>query len=226
MAELREHGFVVKLQGKDYITVAGSVYLAHHSNLLVSTEVNVQLSEDGEWIEAVAVGQVYNEAIVNKIATNDNILDSTKEKLIERAAFGTFVGNARSHTTEGKQAERTNPWEVAATSAIGRMLRAAGYGEMESFASADEVAVAVSRGGGISSSSNKTTSPASTGDKPTPAQINFLKKLTKAKTDKALEIAAMTKFGRETSELSKRDISNWIDELNTAEAQEKPKPGF
>ena len=54
--------------------------------------------------------------------------------------FGTFTGI--SFANVNKAIEKTSPYEVAETSAVGRALGFAGYGIVDSIASADEIAKA------------------------------------------------------------------------------------
>lgn len=99
---------VIKIHGKDYVTVAGRLKMAHDATekLTILTEV-VPVAE-----------QVVVKATV----------------ITEK---GTFTGISAANPS--KMIERQSPYEVAETSAVGRALGFAGYGTIESIASADEM---------------------------------------------------------------------------------------
>lgn len=105
---------IVKIHGKDYMTVARRVELAHQEKALESVETEV-LNHDPVVVKAKVCikGQVYT-------GVSSVSLDSTK-----------FI-------------EKENPYEIAETSAVGRALGFAGYGLIESIASADEMVRATS----------------------------------------------------------------------------------
>lgn len=100
---------IVTIHGKDYMTVARRLEIAHGNKTLDSVETEV-LSHNPVVIKAKVV-------IKGKVYTGISSVDPQTSKLIERQ----------------------NPYEVAETSAVGRALGFAGYGLLESVASADEV---------------------------------------------------------------------------------------
>lgn len=97
----------VDIHGKNYLTVAGRVQLAHKlEKLSINTEV------------IAANGQV----VVKATVTTDK---------------GTFTGISAANPA--KSIEKMSPYEVAETSAVGRALGFAGFGAIESIATADEM---------------------------------------------------------------------------------------
>lgn len=100
---------IVTIHGKDYMTVARRVELAYQEKALESVETEV-LNHDPIVIRA-------------KVVVRGNV----------------FTGISSVNTDSAKQIEKENPYEVAETSAVGRALGFAGYGLLESIASADEV---------------------------------------------------------------------------------------
>lgn len=104
---------IVQIHGKEYMTVARRVELAREQEALESVETEV-LSHDPVVIKA-------------KVTIKGR----------------TFTGISSVNPESGKTIERENPYEVAETSAVGRALGFAGFGLLESIASADEVARAV-----------------------------------------------------------------------------------
>jgi hypothetical protein len=106
---------IVQIHGKDYMTVAKRVELAHSNgtkNLSITTDL---------------------------IPTTDNAILFKATVVTDK---GTFTGYSAVDVTTGKLIEKSNPYEVAETSAVGRALGFAGYGIVESIASADEMAKA------------------------------------------------------------------------------------
>lgn len=101
---------IVTIHGKDYMTVARRIELSHKDKALDSVESEV-LSHDPVVIKAKVV-------VKGKTFTGISAVDLSSPRLIEKQ----------------------NPYEVAETSAVGRALGFAGYGVIESVASADEVA--------------------------------------------------------------------------------------
>lgn len=104
---------IVNIHGKEYMTVARRVELAHQEKALESIETEV-LSHDPVVIKA-------------KVVVRGNI----------------YTGISSIHLDSTKLIEKQNPYEVAETSAVGRALGFAGFGLIESVASADEVVRAV-----------------------------------------------------------------------------------
>lgn len=104
---------IVQIHGKEYMTVARRVELATTEKALESVETEV-LS--------------HNPVVVRAKVT-------LKGKV--------FTGISSVSLESQKQIEKQNPYEVAETSAVGRALGFAGYGLLESIASADEIVRAV-----------------------------------------------------------------------------------
>jgi hypothetical protein len=100
---------IVNIHGKEYMTVARRVELAHEGQAIDGIETEV-LSHDPVVIRATVTikGKKYTGISSVSLDTNHSI-------------------------------ERANPYEVAETSAVGRALGFAGYGVIESIASADEM---------------------------------------------------------------------------------------
>lgn len=119
---------IVKIHGRDYITVAGRLQLAHEACEYIS--INTELvSTDPVTVKATIAlkrkGSDHEETYSDYSAANPN-------KLIEKQS----------------------PIEVASTSAVGRALGYAGFGTIESVASADEMI----KGGYNIKSESKSTS--------------------------------------------------------------------
>ena len=106
---------IVNIHGKEYMTVARRIELAHENQKLESIETEV-LSHDPVVVKA-------------RVIVNGKV----------------FTGISAVIISSAKMIERQNPYEVAETSAVGRALGFAGYGLIESVASADEVVRAVSQ---------------------------------------------------------------------------------
>jgi hypothetical protein len=100
---------IVNIHGKEYMTVARRVELAHTEKALESVETEI-LS--------------HNPVVV-------------KAKVMVRGEL--FTGISSVNLDSPRQIEKQNPYEVAETSAVGRALGFAGYGLIESIASADEL---------------------------------------------------------------------------------------
>jgi hypothetical protein len=105
---------IVSIGGKEYMTVAKRVELSHEESAL-----------EGVSTEVLSHSPVVVRATV-----------TVKGK--------TYTGISAANPDSAKFIERQNPYEVAETSAVGRALGFAGYGLIESIASADEVIHAVS----------------------------------------------------------------------------------
>lgn len=239
---------VVNIRGKDYLTVAGRVALAHETGRLLG--VQMQIAEDGGFargsyaegelesqqgfVTVKASVKVLNEANIPLVEKLIKTLpkESTSswqiESLINRLLINEYEGLAKS-PREGSAAwqklpanapERSNPTEVCATSALGRALGAAGFGDTESFASADEISVAQNRQANSdapASSASSAPRQASDTKGPTDKQKKFLQTLVKQKlgvsSPEQFASLVQDKFGKPMADLSSRDVSNWIDEL-------------
>jgi hypothetical protein len=106
---------IVQIHGRDYMTVARRIELAHENHALESIKTEV-LCNDPVVVKAEVTikGQVY-------------------------------TGISAVSLDSSRMIDRQNPYEVAETSAVGRALGFAGYGLIESVASADDMARAVKR---------------------------------------------------------------------------------
>jgi len=106
---------IVKIHGKDYMTVAQRVKLWLDDNKANNEGYSIETG-----ILATDNGHVVIKAIV---------------KFRNR----TFTGISSVDLSSSKMIEKSNPYEVAETSAVGRALGFAGYGIIEGIASADEM---------------------------------------------------------------------------------------
>lgn len=102
---------IVNIHGKDYMTVAKRVELAHKDGL---DSIQTEVLQHGPPV-------VVKATIIVKGKTYTGISSANPLKSIEKS----------------------NPYEVAETSAVGRALGFAGFGLIESIASADEMVKAV-----------------------------------------------------------------------------------
>jgi hypothetical protein len=100
---------IVNIHGKEYMTVARRVELAHASKGLENIETEV----------------VSHEPVVVRARV------TVKGK--------TYTGISAILRDNARLIEKQNPYEVAETSAVGRALGFAGFGIIESVASADEL---------------------------------------------------------------------------------------
>lgn len=158
----RSKGLIKDIQGSPYLTVAGRVALAHQSEQLAGLELRRVNEGDPDWIEFEATVIVINPNAAEMLTRLVDAMSANTElpsDVIRGVVFHRYQGRAKS-AAEGSEAwlalktasgsrrlpaEVTNPTEVAATSAVGRALGAAGFGEAESFASAEEVTIANAR---------------------------------------------------------------------------------
>ena len=89
-----------------------------------------------------------HEESFERIEVQTEIVADSSDGVVFRAIVttpkGVFVGHARSDKA-ARSIEGQSPYEVAETSAVGRALGFAGYGAVDSIASADEVIVAQGR---------------------------------------------------------------------------------
>jgi hypothetical protein len=100
---------IVNIHGKDYMTVARRLELAHEDSAIEGLETHVLN---------------HNPVVV-------------KAKVLVKGKI--FTGVSSVSLDSAKFIEKQNPYEVAETSAVGRALGFAGYGLIESVASADEM---------------------------------------------------------------------------------------
>jgi hypothetical protein len=106
---------IVNIHGREYMTVARRVELAHEASSLDGIETEI-LSHDPIVVRA-------------RVIVNGKV----------------FTGMSAVAVDSTKTIERENPYEVAETSAVGRALGFAGYGLIESVASADEMVRAINK---------------------------------------------------------------------------------
>lgn len=153
---LEDKGFIKLLSGNDYLTVSGRLYLAHSSGQLIGIETEEMYPDDPDFltikatatiINGVTLGQAERIAALPADKMSDEVKLFTVRELLQTALISEYTGMAQSKRKGGKSAEGTNPREVAETSAVGRALGNAGFGDTESFASFEEMMVAMSRDG-------------------------------------------------------------------------------
>lgn len=100
---------VIKIHGKDYLTVAGRLAIAHEGSKTLSITTEVLPDTNGN-------------VVIKATVVTDK---------------GTFTGISGANTS--KAIEKQSPYEVAETSAVGRALGFAGYGVTDGIATADEM---------------------------------------------------------------------------------------
>lgn len=105
---------IVNIHGKEYMTVARRIELAYEENALESVETEV--------------------------LNHNPIVVKAKVQIKGKV----FTGISSVNLENARVIEKDNPYEVAETSAVGRALGFAGYGLIESVASADEMKRATS----------------------------------------------------------------------------------
>ncbi len=105
---MKKNENVIQIHGKEYITVAGRLQMAHQASkkITITTEVL----------------PVHNQVVVKATVITDK---------------GVFTGISAANPM--KSIEKTSPYEVAETSAVGRALGFAGFGADSSIATADEM---------------------------------------------------------------------------------------
>ncbi|MEN9328178.1 MAG: hypothetical protein RI947_986 [Candidatus Parcubacteria bacterium] len=107
MAQKNEN--IVKIHGKDYMTVAGRLELAHKASRKKMSIVTELLP-------------VMEQVVIKATVVTEK---------------GTFTGISAANPM--KMIERMSPYEVAETSAVGRALGFAGFGTDSTIATADEM---------------------------------------------------------------------------------------
>lgn len=100
---------IVNIHGKDYMTVARRVEIAHADNVF--------------------------EELYTEILSNEPVIIRATVTIKGKK----FTGISSVQSNSGKMIEKQNPYEVAETSAVGRALGFAGFGIVEGIASADEM---------------------------------------------------------------------------------------
>lgn len=104
---------IVNIHGKEYMTVAKRVELAHGDNI---------------------------ESIETEVLQHSPVVVIKASVIVKGKKF-----NGISSANPAKAIEKSNPYEVAETSAVGRALGFAGYGIIAGIASADEMSKAISQ---------------------------------------------------------------------------------
>ena len=107
----------INIHGKEYVTVAERIQMLHDSDL-------------------------------TEISLNTEILHDDDKSIVMKATLdidgNSYTGIAQEYKNSTK-INTTSPYENCESSAVGRSLGFAGYGSVESIASADEVANAVAQ---------------------------------------------------------------------------------
>lgn len=109
MAQSSPQPSIIRIHGRDYMTVAGRLEMAHKASKKSLSIVTELLP-------------IQDQVVVKATVTTDK---------------GVFTGISAANPA--KQIERTSPYEVAETSAVGRALGFAGFGTDSSIATADEM---------------------------------------------------------------------------------------
>jgi hypothetical protein len=107
---------IVNIHGKEYMTVARRIELAHDEKAL--------------------------EAVETEVLSHSPVV--VKAKVIIKGKV--FTGISAVNLESSKMIDRQSPYEVAETSAVGRALGFAGYGIIESIATVDEMVKAGATG--------------------------------------------------------------------------------
>jgi hypothetical protein len=179
--------YIKKISGQDYLTVAGRIVAGHNSGQLIGAETACDIDNER--------GKVLCRSAVM-------VLPPNWKELPEAAQTHTYTGYAESPLKGGRNAEGTNPIEVAETSAIGRALGFAGFGVMESIASADEVEVAQARQAATVTAAQKK------------ALLDAATKTGVAKDKAELEALAQEVHGKPLSDLTAKEVTEWTAVLN------------
>ncbi len=103
----------IQIHGKDYVTVAERVAMVHESGKAFEIVASEPLQVGDRWLWRVIL------------------------KIDEKQYIGT--AEAKVSNARGGSPDASNPFECAETSALGRALGFAGFGAIESIASADEI---------------------------------------------------------------------------------------
>lgn len=201
--------YVKVLQGSTYLTVAGRVFAAHDARQLVS--VKTELHETDTHYRYCATVTVLNSHLPHF------------EHLPIEAQLGTYTGWSQSLRKGGRSAEGTNPLEVAETSALGRALGFAGFGDLESIASYEEVQVAIARREGDDTEDDNKTKSATA---PTAEQKKLLVQTALAaglakNVEELLPIAAERYNVQSLGDLTRDQVTEWIEELSAVKAASK-----
>lgn len=192
--------YVKRLGNKDYLMVGGRVFAAHDARQFVGLET--ELIETPTHYRFRATVRVLN----NHLPGYEEFPDQYK--------FSIFTGTAQSPIKGGASAEKTNPLEVAETSAVGRALGFAGFGDLTSIASAEEVESAISRSGGGSDDKDPNA--------PTAGQKIAVYELAKRKIT---TITNPAKFGEYVQqEMGKPASELTVDDVKLLSAQLKKLP--
>lgn len=197
--EFIKAGYVNKLNGKNYINVAGRVWLAHDARQLVGVEHEHWQDED--FLYCTTTATILN----SHIPGFENFPDAFK--------FGKFQGTSRALKKGGKSAEGTNPTEVAETSSLGRALGFAGFAIPEGIASSEEIANAKA----IEAAQKE----AAAANAPTQEQKDELKKILGSR----LSVEVEKRTGKKVQLLTKDDAAALLEAL-TREGENPQKAPF
>jgi len=231
--DFRKRNLVIKLEGKDYLTVNGRYILAHESNQLIGMRVEI-VDHDDDWITFRATASVFNPT---HIETVKRIREECGEEIARDLArcllINEFDGWAKSpregsdawNALSPRSSERTRPLEKAATDAAGRALSAAGFGEAESFANGEEVVSALARGDAY----EKTAQAQALSDKQR-QYIAMLAKNNGLSSKAELDAYVRSLFGKGVDQLDRRDATKLItalkDGVDKQEDGEHDEPPF
>ena len=203
--DAKEYGkFIIDAQGTPYMMVAGRLVLAHKSGQLIGAETE-KIYEDAEVLQVKATVSIFNPETFAK-ATEAGMTQQNAGIVATQTFSGMAESDKGASNAEGKR-----PLEVAETSAIGRALGIAGFGPLDSIASAEEIFTLLSNerkgfgGGGAGGGGGKLTE----------GQEKFLKDLIQQKLGTDPDSASLEKFGKTFDKITRREGSPWIEELKT-----------
>jgi hypothetical protein len=206
--DAKEYGkYIVDASGTPYMMVAGRVLLAHKSGQLIGAHTE-KIHEDEDVIQVKATVTVLNYDTFQRLK-NDGVEEDTAAMLATQEYSGLAESDKHAVDKNGKPtAEGNRPLEVAETSALGRALGVAGFGPLDSIASADEIFTLLTNG-------RKDVSGLSGGGKLTEGQEKFLKDLIQQKLGQDPDAASMDKFGKPFDQITRREGSPWIEALKS-----------
>lgn len=235
----KEKKLIIKIQGKDYLTVQGRLRLAHDSGQMHGVDVEMLNTDDTDWITTRSTVKIYNPHMVaelSKIAKECG--PEVAAHIAPTLLFSQYQGLAKSPAEWsemwkllGNVPEKARPLEKCSTDSTGRALGCAGFGEGESFATGDEVESAIARSETFKDNPNAWAEgmPTSGVTPPSEKQMKFVVRLLREKrglrSESAADRWAQDTYGKGMSEFSAKEISTIIDTL-MAESAPEPKPGF
>lgn len=112
---------IVNIHGKEYVTVAKRVEMLHEDKKTILLSMNTEVLAHDPVVTKTTV------KVKRQLAVGDAF------EWVEQTYTGVSAANPN------KSIEKQSPYEVAETSSAGRALGFAGYGAVESIASADEM---------------------------------------------------------------------------------------